>query len=124
MVLYKDFTEKTPSFDAIHFTQSSSSPLTFFPSKQQNSLSTSSNSQSLKGLLKQGFQLPPHSPSAVHTSFKPLCSKLKQIKKEKSRSKVLDRNEELLGRCLVGKWEGDTGRLPDLVSFGLWAKNS
>ena len=37
---------------------------------------------------------------------------------------VLDRNEELLGRCLVGNWEGDTGRLPDLVSFGLWAKNS
>ena len=38
--------------------------------------------------------------------------------------KVLDRNEEPLGKCLVGKWKGDTGRLPDLVSFGLWAKNS
>ena len=37
---------------------------------------------------------------------------------------VLDRNEESLGKCLVGKWKGDTGRLPDLVSFGLWAKNS
>ena len=37
---------------------------------------------------------------------------------------VLDRNEELLGRCLVGNWEGDTGRLLDLVFFGLWAKNS
>ena len=24
----------------------------------------------------------------------------------------------------MGKWEGDTGRLPDLVFFGLWAKNS
>ena len=37
---------------------------------------------------------------------------------------VLDRNEELLGRCLVANWKGDTGRLPNLVSFGLWAKNS
>ena len=34
----------------------------------------------------------------------------------------LIRNEELLGKCLVGIWEG--GRLPDLVSFGSWAKNS
>ncbi|RVW43874.1 hypothetical protein CK203_072335 [Vitis vinifera] len=33
-------------------------------------------------------------------------------------------NEELLGRCLVGSWEGDADRLPDPVSFGSWAKNS
>ena len=37
---------------------------------------------------------------------------------------TLDRNEELLGRCLVGFWEGDSDRLPDLASFGSWAKNS
>ncbi|RVX20006.1 hypothetical protein CK203_004812 [Vitis vinifera] len=37
---------------------------------------------------------------------------------------TLDRNEELLGRCLVGSWVGDADRLPDLVSFGSWAKNS
>ncbi|RVW74674.1 hypothetical protein CK203_052053 [Vitis vinifera] len=37
---------------------------------------------------------------------------------------TLDRNKELLGRCLVGSWEGDSDRLPDLVSFGSWAKNS
>ena len=38
--------------------------------------------------------------------------------------KIIDRNKELLGRCLVGIWEGDSGRLPNLVSFGSWAKNS
>ena len=37
---------------------------------------------------------------------------------------TLDRNKELLGRCLVGSWEGDSDRLPDPVSFGAWAKNS
>ena len=37
---------------------------------------------------------------------------------------TLDRNEELLGRCLVGSWVGDVVRLLDLVSFGSWAKNS
>ena len=37
---------------------------------------------------------------------------------------TLDRNEELLGRCLVGCWVGDVDRLPDLVFFGSWAKNS
>ena len=37
---------------------------------------------------------------------------------------TLNRNEELLGRCLVGFWEGDSDRLPDLASFGSWAKNS
>ena len=36
---------------------------------------------------------------------------------------TLSRNEELFGRCLVGIWEGDPDRLPDLVSFGSWAKN-
>ena len=37
---------------------------------------------------------------------------------------ALVRNEELLGRCLVGFWEGDSDRLPDLVSFRSWAKSS
>ncbi|KAL6322760.1 hypothetical protein AAG906_018641 [Vitis piasezkii] len=37
---------------------------------------------------------------------------------------ALDRNEELLGRCLVGFWEGDSNRLLDLASFGSWAKSS
>ncbi|KAL6316355.1 hypothetical protein AAG906_017992 [Vitis piasezkii] len=37
---------------------------------------------------------------------------------------TLDRNEELLGRCLVGFWEGDSDRFPNLASFRLWAKNS
>ena len=37
---------------------------------------------------------------------------------------TLVRNKEQLGRCLVGFWEGDSDRLPDLVSFGSWAKNT
>ena len=37
---------------------------------------------------------------------------------------ALDRNEELLGRCLVGFWEGDSNCLLDLASFGSWAKSS
>ncbi|RVW52713.1 hypothetical protein CK203_091167 [Vitis vinifera] len=37
---------------------------------------------------------------------------------------TLDRNDELVSRCLVGCWVGDVDRLPDLVSFGSWAKNS
>ena len=36
----------------------------------------------------------------------------------------LVRNEEMLGRCLIGLWKGDSDRLPDLVTFGSWAKNS
>ena len=37
---------------------------------------------------------------------------------------TLDRNDELVSRCLVGCWVGDVDRLPDLVSFGSSAKNS
>ena len=37
---------------------------------------------------------------------------------------ALVRNEEFLGRCLVGFWEGDSDRLLDLASFGSWAKSS
>ena len=36
----------------------------------------------------------------------------------------LVRNEEMLGRCLIGLWKGDSDRLPDLVTFGTWAKNT
>ncbi|RVW87132.1 Uncharacterized protein, chloroplastic [Vitis vinifera] len=36
----------------------------------------------------------------------------------------LVRNEEMLDRCLIGLWKGDSDRLPDPVSFGAWAKNT
>ena len=36
----------------------------------------------------------------------------------------LVRNEEMLGRCLIGFWKGDSDHLPDLVTFRSWAKNS
>ena len=52
------------------------------------------------------------------------CSTPRDVVWLEIEKEVLDRNEESLGKCLVGKWKGDTGRLPDLVSFGLWAKNS
>ena len=42
----------------------------------------------------------------------------------KAEKEALDRNEELLGRCLVGFWEGDSDHLLDLASFGSWAKSS
>ena len=42
----------------------------------------------------------------------------------KAEKEELDRNEELLGRCLVGFWEGDSDRLLDLASFGSLAKSS
>ena len=42
----------------------------------------------------------------------------------KAEKEALVRNEELLGRCLVSFWEGDYDRLPDLASFGSWAKSS
>ena len=42
----------------------------------------------------------------------------------KAEKEALVRNEELLGRCLVGFWEGDSDCFPDLASFELWAKSS
>ena len=58
------------------------------------------------------------------TSFLRDCSALRDAVWLEIEKEILDRNEELLGRCLVGIWEGDSGHLLDLVSFGSWAKNS
>ena len=54
-----------------HLTLSSSSKFTIFPPKHNSNLSTSSISQSLKGLENQGLQLPPFSPLAetIQTSL-------------------------------------------------------
>ncbi|RVW47728.1 Transposon TX1 uncharacterized 149 kDa protein [Vitis vinifera] len=61
--------------------------------------------------------------------WKMLASKLRSVgvaplQWREIEKETLDRNEELLRRCLVGSWEGDADRLLDPVSFGSWAKNS
>ena len=51
------------------------------------------------------------------------CSTPRDVVWLEIEKEVLDRKEELLDRCLVGKWEGYIGHLPDLVSFCFWSLN-